>query len=64
MTLVIHPYTIKICSQELTIKGKYKYIALESLNLQDLTQDQLDHVYSQGQEILETISAETFRRME
>ena len=66
--MFIHPYTIKIVFQSLncskTAKDEPYFYHVENPDLSQLTQDQLDHIYSEGQEILEQISAETFKRME
>ena len=73
MTLYIHTHTIKICTQELNAKSAkayqanpylYKAITLTPEFFAGRTQDELDYLYTQGQEILESISAETFRRIE
>ena len=71
MTLYIHDYTVKLCKQVLnttkTAKDTpyfYYPTKLSVDELKELTQDELDHIYSEAQEITSLIEAETFRRLE
>ena len=71
MSLRIHTYTVKLCKQVLnttkTAKDApyfYYPTKLSVDELKELTQDELDHIYSEAQEITSLIEAETFRRLE
>ena len=71
MSLRIHTYTVKLCKQVLnttkTAKDTpyfYYPTKLSVDELKELTQDELDHIYSEAQEITSLIEAETFRRIE
>ena len=69
MTLYIHEYTVKLCKQVLhttkTAKDTpyfYYPTKLSVDELKGLTQDELDHIYKEAQEITTLIEDETFRR--
>ena len=71
MTLYIHEYTVKLCKQVLnttkTAKDTpyfYYPTNLSMDELKELTQDELDHIYKEAQEITNLIESETFRRLE
>ena len=69
--MFIHDYTVKLCKQVLnttkTAKDTpyfYYPTKLSMDDLKELTQDELDHIYSEAQEITSLIEAETFNRLE
>ena len=69
--MFIHDYTVKLCKQVLnttkTAKDTpyfYYPTKLSMDDLKELTQDELDHIYSESQEITSIIEAETFRRLD
>ena len=71
MTLYIHNYTVKLCKQVLnttkTAKDApyfYYPTKLSVDELKELTQDELDHIYKEAQEITSLIESETFKRLE
>ena len=69
--MFIHNYTVKLCKQVLNTTESAKDIPyfyyptkLSVDELKGLTQDELDHIYSEAQEITSLIEAETFHRIE
>ena len=69
--MFIYEYTVKLCKQVLnttkTAKDTpyfYYPTKLSVDEIKELTQDELDHIYKEAQEITSLIEAETFHRIE
>ena len=67
--MFIYEYTVKLCKQVLNTTESAKDIPyfyyptnLSAYEIKQLTQDELDHIYKETQEITMLIEDETFRR--